>query len=191
MVLCSCTGVRSFWLLGIGEQCIAEDDASVSGRRFVPIKDHYIVSWKFHNPLRSIVVRKDLESVMWSATMMSGATLFNLSLLTSDMWAVIICIFLLSSIVKLYFTSRNVSETIQMPQCHASRKALSFYHILELDSASSIIYKPLSNILQNVPINTSENNMANGTVNGDESESLRYERLIEESSATCNGVLVT
>ncbi|XP_064966974.1 uncharacterized protein LOC103988599 [Musa acuminata AAA Group] len=71
--------------------------------------------------------RKDLESVKWSATMislfvgftaasllsfsiipfvlkLSGATLFNLSLLTSDIWAVVIRIFFYSQQVdRLYY----------------------------------------------------------------------------------------
>ncbi|CAL9191876.1 unnamed protein product, partial [Musa hybrid cultivar] len=70
---------------------------------------------------------KDLESVKWSATMislfvgftaasllsfsiipfvlkLSGATLFNLSLLTSDIWAVVIRIFFYSQQVdRLYY----------------------------------------------------------------------------------------
>ncbi|XP_074581059.1 uncharacterized protein LOC141837576 [Curcuma longa] len=77
----------------------------------------------------SIFERKDLESVKWSATMiclfggyaaatflfysvvpfvlqMSGATLFNLSLLTSDMWAVSIRIFFYHDEVDwLYFVA--------------------------------------------------------------------------------------
>ncbi|XP_078181847.1 uncharacterized protein LOC144575537 isoform X6 [Carex rostrata] len=41
----------------------------------------------------SIFEKKSLEEVKWTPTMMSGATLFNLSLLTSDMWAVLIRVF--------------------------------------------------------------------------------------------------
>ncbi|KAH7512144.1 hypothetical protein FEM48_Zijuj12G0059300 [Ziziphus jujuba var. spinosa] len=41
----------------------------------------------------SIVELKKLESVKWSAEILSGSTMFNLSLLTSDMWAVVFRIF--------------------------------------------------------------------------------------------------
>ncbi|XP_050243539.1 uncharacterized protein LOC126692101 isoform X2 [Quercus robur] len=41
----------------------------------------------------SVLELKSLESVEWSVAILSGATMFNLSILTSDMWAVVIRIF--------------------------------------------------------------------------------------------------
>nr|XP_016450552.1 PREDICTED: solute carrier family 35 member F1-like isoform X2 [Nicotiana tabacum] len=41
----------------------------------------------------SILERNELKSIRWSAGAMSGATMLNLALLTSDMWAVLIRIF--------------------------------------------------------------------------------------------------
>ncbi|KAG6513226.1 hypothetical protein ZIOFF_023538 [Zingiber officinale] len=91
-------------------------------------RDIWGASWYlFPNMLSAVLERKDLESVKWSATMiclfggfaaatflfytvvpfvmkMSGATLFNLSLLTSDMWAVAIRVFFYHDQVDwLYF----------------------------------------------------------------------------------------
>ncbi|CAL9120360.1 unnamed protein product [Musa textilis] len=125
----------------------------------------------------SIIERKDLESVKWSATMislfvgfaasaflfytivpfvlkMSGATLFNLSLLTSDMWAVVI---------RIFFYHQQVDWL--------------YYLAFGLVAMGLIIYS------------VHDNKKANGTTNEDESESLQYDRLAEESSATYNGTL--
>ncbi|XP_065043844.1 uncharacterized protein LOC103988495 isoform X3 [Musa acuminata AAA Group] len=125
----------------------------------------------------SIIERKDLESVKWSATMislfvgfaasaflfytvvpfvlkMSGATLFNLSLLTSDMWAVVI---------RIFFYHQQVDWL--------------YYLAFGLVAIGLIIYS------------VHDNKKANGTTNEDESSSLQYERLAEESSATYNGIL--
>ncbi|XP_058102340.1 uncharacterized protein LOC131246337 isoform X4 [Magnolia sinica] len=41
----------------------------------------------------SILERNELQSIHWTASAMSGSTMLNLSLLTSDMWAVFIRIF--------------------------------------------------------------------------------------------------
>ncbi|XP_064969208.1 uncharacterized protein LOC135615089 isoform X3 [Musa acuminata AAA Group] len=102
----------------------------------------------------SIIERKDLESVKWSATMMSGATLFNLSLLTSDMWAVVI---------RIFFYHQQVDWL--------------YYLAFGLVAIGLIIYS------------VHDSKKANGTTNEDESESLQYEQLAEESSAIYNGVL--
>ncbi|XP_059667464.1 uncharacterized protein LOC132312917 isoform X2 [Cornus florida] len=54
----------------------------------------------------AIMERTTLESVTWSTEIMSGATLFNLSILTSDMWAVVIRIFFYHQEVDwLYYLS--------------------------------------------------------------------------------------
>ncbi|KAK3445581.1 hypothetical protein EUGRSUZ_A01517 [Eucalyptus grandis] len=42
----------------------------------------------------SIFERESIESITWSTELMSGAAMFNLSLLTSDMWAVVVRIFI-------------------------------------------------------------------------------------------------
>ncbi|XP_074585145.1 uncharacterized protein LOC141840940 [Curcuma longa] len=115
----------------------------------------------------SVLERKDLESVKWSATMiclfcgfaaatflfysvvpfvlqMSGATLFNLSLLTSDMWAVVIRIFFYHDQVDwLYFLAFGLVAI-----------GLLIYSVKE-----------------------------NNTVNGEDPEALQYERISQESSA--------
>ncbi|XP_023756303.1 uncharacterized protein LOC111904820 isoform X2 [Lactuca sativa] len=50
--------------------------------------------------------RKNIESISWSPEVASGATLFNLSLLTADMWAVVIRVFLYHQKVDwLYYVS--------------------------------------------------------------------------------------
>ncbi|XP_057440598.1 uncharacterized protein LOC130732602 isoform X2 [Lotus japonicus] len=54
----------------------------------------------------SFIELRTLESVKWSADILSGATMFNLSLLTSDLWAVVFKIFLYHHKVDwLYFLS--------------------------------------------------------------------------------------
>ncbi|WOK96478.1 solute carrier family 35 member F2-like isoform X1 [Canna indica] len=118
----------------------------------------------------SIFERKDLESVKWSATMislfvgfaiatflfytvapfvlkMSGATMFNLSLLTSDMWAVLI---------RIFFYHQQLDWL--------------YYLAFGLVAVGLIVYS------------TNDN----GSASGDEPESVQYERLSEESSVTNN-----
>ncbi|XP_015970277.1 uncharacterized protein LOC107493734 isoform X2 [Arachis duranensis] len=53
-----------------------------------------------------VIELKMLESVKWSPDILSGATMFNLSVLTSDMWAVVFRVFLYHQEVDwLYFVS--------------------------------------------------------------------------------------
>ncbi|KAK1322693.1 hypothetical protein QJS10_CPA02g00945 [Acorus calamus] len=97
----------------------------------------------------AIFESKSLEAIKWSSTIMSGATIFNLSLLTSDMWAIIIRVFFYKQKVDwLYYLSFGVviigiiiyslNETNSEPA-----RAVE-------DGNMSIQYKPLNQ--ENLPV---------------------------------------
>ncbi|MQL98476.1 hypothetical protein Taro_031185 [Colocasia esculenta] len=108
----------------------------------------------------SLLERKSLESIEWSATLillfvgfalamfmfyavvpfvlkMSGATLFNLSLLTSDMWAVVIRIFFYHQKVDwLYFVAFGVVAA-GLVIYSVNQHQIDLNHCLNSDSSSS------------------------------------------------------
>ncbi|XP_078181852.1 uncharacterized protein LOC144575539 isoform X3 [Carex rostrata] len=91
----------------------------------------------------SIFEKKILEEVKWTPTMMSGATLFNLSLLTSDMWAVLIRVFFYHQQVDwLYYLAFGV-VAIGLIIYSLNEHNLHFTTSVENDQAT-VIYERLT-----------------------------------------------
>ncbi|CAL4893823.1 unnamed protein product [Urochloa decumbens] len=95
-----------------------------------------------------IFEKKSLETVTWSPTMMSGATLFNLSLLTSDMWAVAIRVlfyrqqinwlyYLAFTIVAIGLIIYSLNESSSDDETAASTEAVAQYQQLQSEDSST------------------------------------------------------
>ncbi|XP_028108323.1 solute carrier family 35 member F1-like isoform X2 [Camellia sinensis] len=98
----------------------------------------------------AILERESLESVTWSAEIMSGATMFNLSILTSDMWAVVIRIFFYHQqvdwlyylsfaivVVGLIIYSKIEKEGVPVPALEDGNLNVQYQAITEEESAES------------------------------------------------------
>jgi len=93
-----------------------------------------------------ILERKELESLDWSYTIMSGATYLNLSVLTSGMWAVLIRIFFYHHVVEwLYYVAFGlVVVGLTIYSIYTGKENAILNNINENDSLGSIPYTQLN-----------------------------------------------